>query len=152
MRSTRLSAEFKQHHLNPALEKHFRTDAHNLLRLLCGGLLLFLLVTGLLTGVLGIDLLQVLPHQTICPFQIISGFPCPGCGIFRGLIALSQSRFSLALYFNPFAIPLLLSTLAYAIKPGYLQSIRNPWWFRIGLGIVLFVWVVRLQFPELGPN
>jgi hypothetical protein len=59
---------------------------------------------------LGIDL---------CAFHAATGLPCPGCGLTRGLSALSQGDFSTALAMHPFVYALwptfaLLALLAVA--------------------------------------
>ena len=36
-----------------------------------------------------------------CPFYLVTGFLCPGCGVTRMLIALSRGEFSYAFSCNP---------------------------------------------------
>ncbi len=144
-------ASFKQNSLESLGRRFKRVSSQNILRLLCAGLLSFVAFNGLLLGGFDVDLLQFLPKQSICLFYIIFDMPCPGCGIFRGIIAIGQGRFHQALFFNPFAFPLLISFFIYVFRPSKIQSIRNPMWFQIGLGLVLSVWILRLLFPELGP-
>lgn len=53
----------------------------------------------------------------LCAFHAATGLPCPGCGLTRGLSALSQGDLSTALAMHPFVYALwptfaLLATLA----------------------------------------
>ena len=41
----------------------------------------------------------------ICPFPPVTGLPCPGCGVTRGLSALIDGRFAEAVALHPF-VPL----------------------------------------------
>ena len=41
---------------------------------------------------------------TICIFKNLSGYPCPGCGITRGTIALFSGKFLQSFILNPMAI------------------------------------------------
>jgi hypothetical protein len=52
------------------------------------------------------------PHietaQSLCPFKMVTGFPCPGCGITKALIFLYQGEIVKSLHYHLFAIPLVL--------------------------------------------
>lgn len=48
------------------------------------------------------------PTWTICGFRNLTGLPCPGCGITRGLSALLHGKWLRAIHFNPLAILALL--------------------------------------------
>ena len=41
-----------------------------------------------------------------CVFQTITTVPCPGCGMTRGCIALSQGKFTDAWSYHPFSFSL----------------------------------------------
>jgi len=43
----------------------------------------------------------------MCPFRLLSGLPCPGCGMTRALCALLRGDLDAALRFNLFSIPVL---------------------------------------------
>jgi hypothetical protein len=45
--------------------------------------------------------------QSLCPFKMLTGFPCPGCGITKSLIFLYEGNFSKSIYyhlFGPFTV------------------------------------------------
>ena len=51
-------------------------------------------------------LLQLIFH-TVCPMRLLTGFPCPGCGMTRALIAFFSGDFHAAWHYHPLfpAIP-----------------------------------------------
>ena len=58
-------------------------------------------------GVLGIGILyfvfiKVTKIGIPCPFRLITGFQCPGCGLSRLCVALIQLDFAAAFQYNPF--------------------------------------------------
>ena len=67
-----------------------------------------------------------------CPFYLLTGFLCPGCGISRMFLALISLDFSSALYFNaaafvllPFVLSVLISYYYEYIKKG--RASLRPW-------------------------
>lgn len=44
----------------------------------------------------------------LCPFKLLTGLPCPGCGGLRAANALIHGEVSLALYTNPLSCLLVL--------------------------------------------
>lgn len=47
-------------------------------------------------------------YKTICPFKLISGLPCPGCGMGRASLALLHGNITQSLYYNLLCIPFTL--------------------------------------------
>jgi hypothetical protein len=53
--------------------------------------------------------------QSLCPFKMLTGFPCPGCGITKSLIFLYEGDLSKSIYyhlFGPVAFLFCLITIA----------------------------------------
>ena len=53
-------------------------------------------------------------EQSLCPFMMLSGLPCPGCGITKSLIFLYQGDLIKSFYyhlFGPFAFLFCLATI-----------------------------------------
>ena len=72
--------------------------------------------TRKLYGIAGILLILAVPYlimlqndhthietaQSLCPFKMLTGFPCPGCGITKSLIFLYEGNLSKSIYYHLF--------------------------------------------------
>lgn len=47
-----------------------------------------------------------LVFHAFCPMVIVTGFPCPGCGMTRSLFYLATGRLYQSVYMNPMGIPI----------------------------------------------
>lgn len=71
-----------------------------------------------------------------CPFYLLTGLPCPGCGMSRALVLLAQGRAWDALIMHPFswllagaalaALPWLLWDLLHG-RGGFFALWAKPW-------------------------
>ena len=52
-----------------------------------------------------------------CPFYLLTGLYCPGCGITRMFLSIFQFRFYQAFRYNPFVFVCLVGYLFYKIIP-----------------------------------
>lgn len=98
---------------------------------------------GLVIGLMGT------PGQTpgfiVCHFKLMTGMPCPGCGMTRALISLLHGDLATALWYHPFVIvafPGMLGLMAYPLvqkqlSPG-LVSLLDRLFIR-GLFIVFIL-------------
>src|SRR5262245_59816030 len=97
---------------------------------------------------------DLLPHVPLCLFQMATGRPCPGCGMTRAMLRLSQGDLVGSLRMHPLGIVLaglFLATLAGSafglVRGGdpvadFLS--RRGTWLVLALVIgLLLVWVVR---------
>ena len=50
-----------------------------------------------------------------CPFRLITGYRCPGCGISHMFVELSKGNISAAFHHNSFVMILLIPALIYYI-------------------------------------
>lgn len=104
-----------------------------------------LMACGAIAAIVGICLLFVFNPETTsqyprCPFYVLTGLKCPGCGTLRGLHALMHLRFADAWHFNPLmvvSIPLICVLL---FSP---KLCRNALVGKIVLTVILGWWVVR---------
>ena len=118
----------------------------NLLRISIGLIVSLVASGGLLHYVWEIDILEVLPNFSLCPFFLITGAPCPGCGMTRAFLKLGQLNISSAMQVNPYSLPLLLIMVLY-LWLGYIPSwIQQKILIRISLALVVAVWIVDLLF------
>ncbi len=54
-----------------------------------------------LAGLIAIFTVPFGPAPTICPFALITGIPCPGCGLTRAVVALGHGDIGSAVAFHP---------------------------------------------------
>ena len=66
-------------------------------------------------GVLFLFLTTNTPFSVPCFFRILTGIPCPGCGLTRSFILASQLNFIDAIMTNILFLPLLVGMVAYLI-------------------------------------
>lgn len=96
---------------------------------------------------------------TICPFAVLTGVACPGCGLTRAASALLRGNVDLALDYHPL-IPLLVliflggwvwSLLRRAGKVGPIPN-RVLILVLLGTGVSLVaVWILRFASGTLPP-
>jgi Protein of unknown function (DUF2752) len=58
----------------------------------------------------------------LCPFKLILGLPCPGCGMTRSVVTLLHGDLAASLYFHPLGLPLVLFLASLALLDGL------AWW------------------------
>ena len=82
----------------------------------------------------------------MCPFKLLTGVPCPGCGMTRAYLHLFEGDIQGAFYFHPlfWLIPLLVLLVIFWKKP-MVQRINQNRYFWLGLMIaVLGVYGYRI--------
>jgi hypothetical protein len=71
-------------------------------------------------------ILQLAPEsefgQSLCPHKMLTGFPCPGCGITRSIMALYRGDLSGSFAYHAFGVPLVLACVVGIVG----QTIRSP--------------------------
>jgi hypothetical protein len=58
---------------------------------------------------------------TVCPFRLVTGFPCPGCGTTRAVAAFLDGRLSDSIEFNPLGVTFLAAALLWGAKFDILE-------------------------------
>jgi len=64
-----------------------------------GGYLFLFLIDQQVTG----------RHYTTCPFKLITGIPCPGCGMGRATLAMARGEFLASMHYNLLCIPFTIA-------------------------------------------
>jgi len=85
------------------------------MRMATGVIVCLTLLSGLLLHCWEIDALNYLPAVSLCPFHVITGMACPGCGMTRAFLTLGQLKLRQAIAFNPFSLPLFSVMLLYLL-------------------------------------
>jgi hypothetical protein len=115
-------------------------------------------------GVWALARFDLLPHVTLCMFERVTGRPCPGCGMTRSMLRLSQGDVVGSLRMHPLGV--VLAALFFATFAGTVVGLvrggdpvvrfleRRGAAFVVSL-IVLLVgtWIVRAFIvPEWAPE
>lgn len=58
-----------------------------------------------------------------CPFRVLTGYDCPGCGSQRALHALLHGRFGDAWHHNAALLPAVAVAALYALSPRRLERV-----------------------------
>jgi len=58
-------------------------------------------------------------HLLPCPFKLLTGIDCPGCGFQRSLLSLIEGNFNKSIQLYPGTIPLLLTAIYFLIPRRY---------------------------------
>jgi len=94
-------------------------------------------------------------EQSLCPFKLLTGFPCPGCGITKSLIFLYYGDFFKSIYyhlFGPFTflcciIAIVVLTTELVTKKEYFKNILYSKKLAYTLGSTLAIYhLTRLIF------
>ncbi len=76
-----------------------------------------------------------------CPFRVLTGLECPGCGTMRAGHALLRGRPIEAFRLNPLLVPTVLVALVLTIKRSWF---RHRWTPAILFGLLVLAWLLRL--------
>jgi hypothetical protein len=91
----------------------------------------------------------------MCLFKLLTGLPCPGCGMTRAYLHLFQGDIVGAFYFHPlfWLVPFLVALLIFWKKP-FVQRLnqKRSFWLVLIIG-VLGVYGYRMWqfFPQQAP-
>lgn len=132
-------------------------DHHLIPRKMASAFALLLLVLAVVhaTGILPFGTLAgILP--VFCPFELLTGIPCPGCGMTRAILCLIAGNPSDALLYNPFSFFLLTLVTASILPRRWLERIPTgirsvlPRAYAVILVLVITFWVFDRLLPHWG--
>jgi Protein of unknown function (DUF2752) len=110
------------------------------------------LAGGLLAaGCLVLALVDPTHGPTVCPFKLVTGLDCPGCGGTRAVHDVVTGHLGAALSMNVLAVValpflvwgLFVSLTAMLGGPRWKAVSLSPAWTRIALVVVVAFWVLR---------
>ena len=126
-----------------------------------------LLPLGLVAAAL-VPVSFVTAGPSVCPFKLLTGLPCPGCGMTRSVVTLLHGDLGASLYYHPlgFVLVALAVTLALADAWFWWRDARSmtarpsptrllnglmltpaPW---VAIGALTAIWFVRLPLYVAG--
>lgn len=83
--------------------------------------------------------------QSLCPLKMLSGFPCPGCGITKSIVFFYEGDLLKSLYYNifgPLVIAFCVATIVVLVtelitkKEYFNQLLFNK---KLGYGLAVFL-------------
>ncbi|OPY01158.1 MAG: hypothetical protein A4E61_01753 [Syntrophorhabdus sp. PtaB.Bin184] len=90
-----------------------------------------------------------------CPFELLTGIPCPGCGMTRAVLCLIAGNPSDALLYNPFSFFLIALVTASILPRRWLERVPTvirailPHAYFVILGLVITFWIFDRLLPAL---
>jgi hypothetical protein len=86
---------------------------------------------------------------TVCPFRLVTGRPCPTCGMTRSWSAATRLDVRESLAWHPLGIPTVLGALfvASGLSTPTVDDRGARRWAAAGVGLWLAVWLVRFVRP-----
>ena len=97
------------------------------------------------------DLLMTRCFGAFCPMVILTGLPCPGCGMTRALLCLLSGRFVQAFRYHP-CIYLWTAAAVYGCRERYFggRRVRGGLWLAGGIAtvmVVFYLYRMMTAFP-----
>ena len=92
---------------------------------------------------------------SLCPLVVITGFPCPVCGMTRAVFALLRGDFGTAWTIHPFSYGIVALALLFALRRYVLgKDVKCLTWPAVILfaGMILFyIYRMAVCFPDEPP-
>ena len=99
---------------------------------------------------------QIESQQSLCPFKMLTGFPCPGCGITKSLMFLYEGNIHKSLYYHLFGpltfmfCILIIIVLSIELSTGK-EYLRKIWFnlklaYFIGSSLALYHFIRLIYF------
>ena len=97
-------------------------------------------------GIVLVLLLLLLFYK--CPFQYITGIPCPGCNMKTSLYYLLQFKFSLSLYYHALLIPTIVVFVSILFNHKNQERIKKLLMIWAILMILYYIYRMIVYFPN----
>ncbi len=115
-----------------------------------------------LSGILALSILLPMPKgdgriahlPTVCPFYLLTGLPCPGCGLTRAFVCLGHGQIVSSLHWHPLGFVLYAACVfVWAVRGWeWARGANIPWawgrawgrWSRAGLVLLLGFGAARI--------
>jgi hypothetical protein len=85
----------------------------------------------------------------MCPFRLVTGLPCPGCGLTRSWVALLHGNLADSIRWHPLGpitvvVAVLLVLGVHRRFPGLMERIYSREGTRAIAAVIIVVWLIRL--------
>ncbi len=113
-------------------------------------MLVFVNVTGIVSAERIVHAVPV-----FCPFEALTGIPCPGCGMMRAMLSLVRGDVGNAAAYNPFCFFLAVMVIASVLPSRWLAktppAVKKllPYFYISVLVLVIAFWVFDRLLPAL---
>jgi hypothetical protein len=81
---------------------------------------------GALVTAASLDPSTVDDGPVLCPFRVLTGLPCPGCGLTRSWVHLAHGQWDAAWFANPFGIVSMLAVTVFVVAVAVAALRRTP--------------------------
>lgn len=93
---------------------------------------------------------------TLCPLTLITGYPCPGCGMTRAAFCVLRMDFSGAWEIHPFIYPIIALFIIfcfqrYILQKKNMQSVKKGVVVLAVAMIMFYLWRMWRCFPDTPP-
>lgn len=94
--------------------------------------------------------------HSICPVVLVTGYPCPGCGMTRAAFCVLRMDFESAWETHPFIFPIILLAAVFCwnryVRGREKQPALRAWAAAVGIAMILFyIWRMYEFFPGEPP-
>lgn len=84
---------------------------------------------------------EMIGKQSLCPFKMLTGFPCPGCGITKSLMFLYEGEWKKSLeqhLFGPFVVLFcILSIMILTVEIATGKKFLRSWLYSMNVAYIL---------------
>jgi hypothetical protein len=103
-------------------------------------------IRGIIIAILIYGALTQFFFGTVCPFKIITGIDCPGCGLTRGCLCVLIGQWKRALEYNPMSFAWVL-LIIFLLLQRYLLNMKKIFWevpaFIVSITTII-LWIQRV--------
>lgn len=93
--------------------------------------------------------------HAFCPMVILTGIPCPGCGLTRAVFYLAIGRIGQSVQMNPMGIPIVVLLLYFFWNRYIIGRHAKGIMLLMGIALVLlvavYIWRMYNFFPNVKP-
>lgn len=90
--------------------------------------------------------------HAFCPMVIISGLPCPGCGLTRSIVYLASGRIGQSVYINPMGIPIACILIYFFWNRYIIGRSAKGMTQLIAVAVILLLLLYFLRMHSFFPN